>query len=82
MTKARYCGLSVARIGPRGEQGMPEYQEARGAYHSSAAPTEHNNFRACGISVGTRKTRVCRGGEQERKEARASNREVVLGSRP
>lgn len=27
MTKARYCGLSVARIGPRGEQGMPEYLE-------------------------------------------------------
>lgn len=73
MTKARYCGLSVARIGPRGEQGMPEYQEARGAYHSPWA---------CGVSVGTRKTSVCRGGEQERKEARASNREVVLGSRP
>lgn len=29
--------------------------EARGAYHSPSAQTEHNNFLACGVSVGTEK---------------------------
>lgn len=56
--------------------------EARGAYHSPSAQTEHNNFLACGVSVGTRETSVCRGGEQKRKETGASNRGEVLGSRP